>query len=640
MTSLVPTVLALSEFFSSNFPNISWYPNWYLGNPYHYLIGPVVPAVLSILNFKDQISNIYLGLIFGSLVLGGFGLYLLLKDWGVSKSQAIVSGILYAVLPAGVFLLNFQNGLNHIAFGILPFALLLFKKFLVKENKLLIVLLTLTTTIMLLTSVSILLPLVIGFMALFVSIEHKDYPHEKIGKTILMVLLSISVSTLWYTPKFWWVITANPSLGGVPLGKLGWSILQFLLQFLPLVLAIFVVKLKKFKPQGYLLFGLLFFTSFLFLSIVRFISDPDFVMDWIGFGLELQFGLAIIMGHVFLSSRGMHQTVRPVAISKRLLRRILLAMTSGIIFVIIVFNLMIVKSLLENFSNNFYQDSVISMLKKNVKDNERVFLSGSSVFFINSKINIQQVRGGVDQSSINPFWADGAYQIREGTSANLAYDWLRALGASYILVHDKDSKEPFHDFKHAEKFADSLSSFTLISVASNATGTFDSAAEEGNNLYKVNSSPIGRVADASILNVQKPKNGADNSAIKSYILSFKRPLEVNSPMENQKPNEIVFEENIKQGEVISLAYTYDKLWNLAYGKGVVAADSLGNMAIIPKNTGLQRFKLTYNRNLLDLGIPLGLSILIVVILVYYQKIVPYFKRRFPKLHVGLGEEED
>jgi uncharacterized membrane protein YfhO len=110
-------------------------------------------------------------------------------------------------------------------------------------------------------------------------------------------------------------------------------------------------------------------------------------------------------------------------------------------------------------------------------------------------------------------------------------------------------------------------------------------------------------------------------------------------MENQKPNEIIFEENLKKGEVLSLAITYDKLWNLVYGKGKIVSDSLGNMVIIPKNTGLQRFTIVYKRSLLDLVIPLGLSIVILIIFIKYKKIVPYVKKKFPKLHVGLEEED-
>jgi ASC-1-like (ASCH) protein len=493
---------------------------------------------------------------------------------------------------------------------------------------------------MFLTSISILLPLVIGFIALVVSVERKNYSYEKIGKIILLILLSLLLSTVWYTPKFWWVTIANPSLGGVPLGKLAWSILQFILQFLPLVLAIFVIRLKKYKFEGHFLFGLLFFSSFLFLSLVRFISDPDFVADWISFGLELQMGGAILLASALAKVKSQKSKLKSTTQKSKLFIFI------GFILLSACVSLFIVRNMSLDLGSD-YQSSITSMLKKNVKDNERVFLSGSSVFFINSRLNIQQVRGGVDQGSINPFWAHGAYQIREGINGSLTYDWLRVLGVSYVLAHNKDSVEPFKDFKYPLKFTQLCHSDPDASGEESNDKKCMSPAyfqlvkeDRGDMLYRVNNASIGRIADSSILNVQKPKSGADSRSINNYISSFKRSLAVNSPMENQKPNEIAFEENIKQGEVISLAVTYDSLWQIVYGKGKIVSDSLGNMVIIPKNTGSQKFVLVYKRSFLDLAIPLGLSIVIVIILIKYQKIIPYVRKRFPKLHVGLEDEED
>ena len=59
------------------------------------------------------------------------------------------------------------------------------------------------------------------------------------------------------------------------------------------------------------------------------------------------------------------------------------------------------------------------MITKNVPKSERVFLSGSPVFWINSKNESMQVRGGNDIVSTSQWWAHGAYQIREGQDAAL-----------------------------------------------------------------------------------------------------------------------------------------------------------------------------------------------------------------------------
>ena len=79
--SLIPSVLALSHFFINNFPNISWYPYWYLGNPFWYLIGPIIPTTLlaftRVLNLPLNLS--YFSLIFLSQLIGAVGVYQLVK---------------------------------------------------------------------------------------------------------------------------------------------------------------------------------------------------------------------------------------------------------------------------------------------------------------------------------------------------------------------------------------------------------------------------------------------------------------------------------------------------------------------------------------------------------------------------------
>src|SRR3990172_4839249 len=113
---LIPTVLALSRFFIENFPDFSWYPHWYLGNPFHYLIGPLVPFSLLILDkaFFLPVSFAYLFLIFLSFLIGASGLYALLRSLDTEKRICLISSILFLILPFSTYLLFYQNGLHHV----------------------------------------------------------------------------------------------------------------------------------------------------------------------------------------------------------------------------------------------------------------------------------------------------------------------------------------------------------------------------------------------------------------------------------------------------------------------------------------------------------------------------------------------
>ena len=568
-TSLVPTVIALSEFFAENFPNISWYPYWYLGNPYQFLIGPVVPTLLAIFNFpfdfaqgrQFSITQIYLGLIFSSFLVGSVGIYLFLRDWGVNKKQAFFSGIFYVLFPAGYFLLNYQNGLNHVALSLLPFFLLYYRRFL-KTNLLkgrtfrfaqgttLEIFLSIIIVIVLLINISILLSFVIGAIALIVA-EGQFHPRgvpqagrqtsqprltaaqhhpggedaiDKIIKTILIFLLGISLATIWYTPRFWWILLSNPSLGGISLFNLILSLIKALFNFLLVILAILIVKWRHLKPQGYLFFGIIFLSSFSFLTLTRFLLDPDFVADWIGFLLELQFGMAIIGGYLISKYKKLSLLLIPSAIFT---------------FLIIarLFNCSIAETMKQCNNETIigYQNRIQTMLKDNVKPGERVFLSGSSVFFINQYLDIQQVRGGVDQVSIHPFWANGAYQIREGEDSSLTKALLSIFGASYVLVHEKESEEYYRDFKHPEKFNEKIKAgFELIT------------ADKGDLLYKVKGVSIGRIASKNILKTQRPLKGDDSHNIYAYAASLNRSVD----LKFENPKNININAQIKKDELI------------------------------------------------------------------------------------------
>ncbi|MBI2034472.1 MAG: hypothetical protein HYT11_01940 [Candidatus Levybacteria bacterium] len=273
-TSLAPTVIALSTFFLEHFPNIDWYPYWYLGNPYYYLIGPVVPVILGAVRVVGAIGveEAYLLLLIGSIFLGAVGLCLLLSSFGIRRSNAFIVSFLYLMAPGWLILLSFQDGLHYIAFGFFPSLLLLYKRFLLsKATPWSLVSLSLFLAFLLLITVSILLPFLIAVIALIITYSKKEQLGSALIQTTFSMLLALSLATLWYTPGFWLTLLTNPSFGGVPLYQLTWSLFRFAVQFLPLILAIIFVKWRGLKAKGPLMFGLLVFSSFLFLSVFLFL---------------------------------------------------------------------------------------------------------------------------------------------------------------------------------------------------------------------------------------------------------------------------------------------------------------------------------------------------------------------------------
>lgn len=614
LTSLVPTVVGLGAFFYENFPHVEWYPYWYLGNPYYYLIGPVVPVALTILTLlRLPLYESYVLLILGSLLIGGFGIYLLLAACGIRISNALIAGVLFVIAPGGLILLFFQDGLHHIAFSFLPLLLVLYKRFLLsKARPWSLVFLSLFLSFLFLITVSILLPFLIAAVALIVAYWKKEHIGDILTQTAFVTLFSLSLATMWYTPGFWLTLLLNPSFGGVPLYRLAWSIFNFFIQLLPLALAIIVVTWRRIRIQAPLLFGMLIFTAFFSLTVIRFISDPDFVIDWIGFLFELQFGIAIIAGSVL------------DRMAKRKKRAVF---SAGLFTIAILLDCYIVINNLtpSNVAGAIYQQKILTMLKDNVPKGDRVFLSGTPVFWVNAYRNQMQIRGGNDGVSVHPFWRHAAFQIREGKDPSVSHDLLLALGTPYVLVHKGDSKEVFRDFKTPSKF-DSLY-FNIVINGDDA-------------LYKINSEQpygIARVADVRIVKTTEPKKGDDAFAIHNYVSFLKRSASAFF----QTPNRLVISSNPAHEEVVSLAITYHPSWRIDKGKGSLRADSLGNIVITPKQSGEQQFVLSFSRRIQDIVVPLLASLVFCFALLYHESVRQFLKRHlFSKLFLGLSENDE
>ncbi len=607
---LLRSTIALLQFFVNSFPGFDWYPYWYLGNPYFYLSGPVIPVIVNLLQYQNiNTSQGYIVLLFLSIFICGLGIYSLLVNFDIEKKMSGFAALFFILFPASYMVLQYQDGLKHITLASIPFLLIAYKRFL-RSHKLRYGLVTiLLILLILLINTSLLLTVCISLLALLFSLQLKDFK-ENIFKLVIIILLGISISTFWYTPGYWWTILINPSIAGIPLLKLITVFLQGALQLMPLIISLWVIKMKRIKFSGFKLFSILFTFSFLFLSLIRLVSDPDFYIDWTGFAPEIQMGFAFMIG----------------AYSKRVMSHkytlVLVAIMVALFHYYMVTNNNVTMKQFNN-EEDAYKTRITSILTKYIPKSERVFLSGSSVFWINARDSIMQVRGGNDRASIHRWWAHGAYQVREGRDPSLTHAWLKILGASYILVNDSTSEEYFNDFKHIEKF-EQKKYFTPV------------YSKSGDHLYKVTGSSMGRIADTKIIELQSPKHGADKEAIFNYLNVIKR----NVSLRFNKSNELTVVADILENEVISLAVSYDHRWRIMSGEAEIITDSVSNIVIVPRKAGKQEFVLRYSRNNLDWIIGIIVTCMLGLVLVYFKKIYPVFLKISLKLHLGQQEDEN
>ena len=90
-----------------------------------------------------------------------------------------------------------------------------------------------------------------------------------------------------------------------------------------------------------------------------------------------------------------------------------------------------------------------------VKPGETVFLSGTTAFWLNSFVNVAQVRGGRDEAAVDQKWRDVAWKIRQGSDLEIVVSSLRNFNVNYLVIHTDDSMEYYHDFKNPGIFLDS-----------------------------------------------------------------------------------------------------------------------------------------------------------------------------------------
>jgi len=518
-TSMIPVQIALVRFLEQGGSIFSHYPYWYLGTtPFRYLTGPILPGLLALLHKvlpQFSLFEIMFGVIGVFWVIGGIGVYKLVvllanfrenpvclssrKNAGLQTAgkPGFLAAFFYLLGPIVPFLFSFSDGLHLVAFSCLPWILWSYSLYLRNIHRpkssarqptcagrppnlrgwlcqprrfFLGSLLCLLMAFVILLDTSIIPSMILGMISVLLAVSGWKKIEEKIKSSLLIILCSLFFATIWYSPKYWWQILLAPSFAGKPLisvvGQLG--------QLLPLALAIVlaIVTSKKIKlsvtscqlPVAKFSFYYLFI--FAFLTLMRFISDPDFWLDWSAYGLEIQMGLGILGAFVIARSPAECGRTKQSKAYMRLLRfarndrncdarkvfsfNILLFTLYSLLFTLIF-----KKHVLDTLQNDITRSveyKIGQKLSGLVKPGEEVILSGSPVFWLNAFFDISQIRGGIDRVSVNQDWRKAVWEIREGKDPEKSIKWLKDLDISWLVVHTEDSKEFYHDFKYPEKF--------------------------------------------------------------------------------------------------------------------------------------------------------------------------------------------
>lgn len=186
---------------------------------------------------------------------------------------------------------------------------------------------------------------------------------------------------------------------------------------------------------------------------------------------------------------------------------------------------------------------------------QRVLPSGTVRFWFDAWKDNAQPDGGSEQGMLNQIIAAASWQILHGDRADLALEWLQALGADAVIVPDKNSLDAYRDYGKPEKFAGA------------APLLYDDG--HGTRIYRVPRvhEGIGRVVDeAKLLSVRAIRGGDDADALASYAALVEDKTQPETPVTWSGFDRARIDANVAAGQAVLLQETFDPAWR-AYENG-------------------------------------------------------------------------
>ena len=652
MGSIETAFIADAKFIYEHFPHLSWNPLWYLGFPFHLSYTPFLPYLLAFLHYLvpslsfTDFYRIIIGLFYA---LTPVTLYFFVRYLTKKTLVAFISALAFSILPSFVYVIESVRGIGE-QFGFLPWRLVVFAIFgegphtvslafiplaalaflyalknpSLKTNILAAILAALVGLINWIGLVS----LVVIFMVILISELILGEAKKKFKNALLIFLITYGLLAFWFNFSF-----LKSSLG-FGYGGQGepeifanfirfWPIFPFLISLA--VVGILSVFGKKEKLQA-LCISSLWFLAFGFVIFAWYYLGRAFLPQGPRYLPELEIGFCLLLG---LAISYIVRKIPPVL---------------AFIFVLLVLFLMgyFSRGIFQNSQpllaknpdiENTYEYKIAKWLSENTHG-ERVYLTGSGAFWLNTFTDVPQVRGAADSASTHPWWAHANYQINtsenapKGQEGYLSTLWLRALNVSYIVVNYAHSQDAFRDYRNPEKFEGILEK------------VYDN--NQGDIVYKVplKNPSLSQVVDKNGLEtLKKPYNAVDLSKVEAYVdwIDEKAKKVEWQWLNNQ---EAKIRANVGENELVSVQITYDKGWR-AYQNGrrlKIKKDVLGNLVVEPRKLGEQEIYLKHKKTW-DIWLGYLITILTFGLILRYKR-KPEKKIISSKKTKDTEEEED
>jgi hypothetical protein len=215
---------------------------------------------------------------------------------------------------------------------------------------------------------------------------------------------------------------------------------------------------------------------------------------------------------------------------------------------------------------------------------ERVLPSGSIRFWFDAWADNPQPDGGSMQGMLNQILPTASWQILRDERPNLAVLWLQALGTSAVVVPDRASPEPYHDYAKPEKFQG------LLPVL------YDDG--HGTLVYRVPRvyPGIARVVEeAQLKGIGEVRSGNHPDDLATYVSAIEDPARPEVKVVWHGFDEVVMETTVKPGEDILLQETWDPAWHAdENGKALpVRVDPVMGFMLIDVPEGMHKIRMRF-----------------------------------------------
>jgi hypothetical protein len=574
--SIESTFIANARFIADGFPDLSWYPYWYLGFPFELFYTPILPALVALVGkLSGDIPQAYRVVAATGYALGLPALYLAARGLSGSRRAALLAAGAYLFIPSltyafppirtdgaglsGTFvpppwrlvaLVEYGEGPHVLSLSFALFAVAATLRYVRAPSGWRLAIAVVALVSVALTNLIGALGVAVFLFAIAITNGHATNVQRKWTSLWKLGLLTILFSLGWYSLGFMRAFS-QPSGGDSASFYIALPVVALIA-----VIAVAALPLKRLPAGGDVALLWLFLLGAI--VVPKQLFGIGIAPQPIRYSLEFDAAFAVGLGIALawaIERLARRETIRAAVAAVALVAFVAVGLPGWV---------GVQARLAPDPSWQAWSERRVALwLADHLRPGERAFLTGDHAFWLNVFADVPQVRGGQDFSAVDPWPAHAAFQINTGADVAISKLWLQALAVRYLVVTTPSSSEVFRDFTNPAKF----------------DGTFPVVFDErGVRIYEV--PPVGdpRVVVAPTGDLRPPTNGIDRTALEAYVNAIAQAAPADSVAGS------IGRWSLETGDAggrLVVREAYDSGWRATVdGKGAtVGPDALGMLSL-------------------------------------------------------------